>query len=470
MLAFATRDLSDLPELNRPIVRVFAFPMRMGLRIASSLTAILASVCLLAFSGCHAAAAERIIHFINVHGHYVPSGPGFPPKSKMAVKFGFSGMPVSELFASMGRWGVDVFVNELSPSTIWLGGTQEDYGIPKLSELYPNRIVSLYGGPALRMLYRAVEAGNYTRRQQKKFVRLVKGAMQSGEYKGFGEIGLHHMETVKRNGPIIPADHPWMLILADIAAKYDAPIDIHMEATDENLGALERLLAHNRKAKIIWAHTGWSELGHAAADVWERLMARNPNLYGSIKHRTPTARPRRRRSISATGAVRSRRSGFTFWNGFPTVLWSAPTSGRACSSKAATTSVTSSTCRRSCTGCPNACSVRSPATTPFGCSTCRHQSGSEPASEIATLPLPPSFFDPSQWQHVRLWPKADMPLARQRTCRWHDSGAAAKSLTRYNSEAMCLLASRSELQLHLGGFWYLIGDFVRTGARHFNEL
>ena len=265
--------------------------MRMGLRIASNLTAILASVCLLAFSGCHAAAAERIIHFINVHGHYVPSGPGFPPKSKMAVKFGFSGMPVSELFASMDRWGVDVFVNELSPSTIWLGGTQEDYGIPKLSELYPNRIVSLYGGPALRMLYRAVEAGNYTRRQQKKFVRLVKGAMQSGEYKGFGEIGLHHMETVKRNGPIIPADHPWMLILADIAAKYDAPIDIHMEATDENLGALERLLAHNRKAKIIWAHTGWSELGHATADVWERLMARNPNLYGSIKHRTPTARP-----------------------------------------------------------------------------------------------------------------------------------------------------------------------------------
>jgi len=84
--------------------------MRMGLRIASNLTAILASVGLLAFSGYHAAAAERIIHFINVHGHYVPSGPSFPPKSKMAVKFGFSGMPVSELFASMDRWGVDVFV------------------------------------------------------------------------------------------------------------------------------------------------------------------------------------------------------------------------------------------------------------------------------------------------------------------------------------------------------------------------
>ena len=254
------------------------------------LLAALAGAALLG-SSWQAAAAERVIHFINAHGHYVPLGPEFPPKSKMAVKFGFKGMPVKEFFASMDRWGVDVFINELSPSTIWLGGTQEDYGIPKLSEQYPNRIVSLYGGPAMRMIYRVFEAGHYTPGQQKKFVRLLEQAMRSGKYKGFGEIGLHHMETVKRNGPIIPADHPWMLILADVAAKYDVPIDIHMEATDENLAALERLLAHNRKAKIIWAHTGWSELSQATAEVWERLMARNPNLYGSLKHRTPTARP-----------------------------------------------------------------------------------------------------------------------------------------------------------------------------------
>lgn len=233
-----------------------------------------------------AAAPDGPIHFINVHGHYVPLGPEFPPKSKMAVKFGFGGMPVDEFVASMDAWGVDVFINELSPSTIWKGGTHEDYGIPKLDAMLPGRVYSLYGGKALRMLYRAVERGGYTVGQERKFLRLVEEAMQSGHYKGFGEIGLHHMQTVRRANLTIPADHPWMLKLADVAARHDVVIDIHMEATDANLAALERLLDHNPKAKIIWAHAGWSELGTATADVWERLMARHANLYGSIKHRS----------------------------------------------------------------------------------------------------------------------------------------------------------------------------------------
>jgi len=264
----------------------------MRVPIGARLATVLAGIGLIALSACQTdSAIEHPIHFINVHGHYVPSGPDFPPKSKMAVKFGFAGMPVDEFIASMDRWGVDIFVNELSPSTIWKGGTHDDYGIPAISERYPDRVVSLYGEPALRLLYRVVERGTYNARQERKFTRLIESAMQSGKYKGFGEIGLHHMETVKRHGPTIPADHPWMLTLADIAARFDVPIDIHMEATDDNLAALERLLAHNRKAKIIWAHAGWSELGTATPEVWSRLMAHHPNLYGSIKHRTPTRRP-----------------------------------------------------------------------------------------------------------------------------------------------------------------------------------
>ena len=235
--------------------------------------------------------SDEPIHFINVHGHYVPLGPEFPPKSKMAVKFGFDGMPVKEFIASMDRWGVDIFINELSPSSIWLGGTEEDYGIPKLSELYPRRVFSFYGGKALRLLYQVVEKGIYTDQQEQKFIRLIEKAMQSGKYKGIGEIGLNHMPTVERANLTIKADHPWMLKLADIAAKYVVPIDIHMEATEESLAALERLLAYNRNAKIIWAHTGWSQLGTATADVWERLMSRHQNLYGSIKHRTATRQP-----------------------------------------------------------------------------------------------------------------------------------------------------------------------------------
>ncbi|MDF1593953.1 MAG: hypothetical protein P1P89_20795 [Desulfobacterales bacterium] len=107
------------------------------------------------------------IHFINVHGHYVPLGPEFPPKSKMAVHFKFDGMPVSEFFASMDRWGVDIFINELSPTSIWKGVTEIDKGLPKMSELYPRRVVSLYGGKALRLLHQVVLKGSYTAQHEK---------------------------------------------------------------------------------------------------------------------------------------------------------------------------------------------------------------------------------------------------------------------------------------------------------------
>ncbi len=231
--------------------------------------------------------AEEPIHFINVHGHYIPLGPEFPPKSKMAVKLRYPGLQVSEFFAGLDRWGVDIFINELAPTSIWKGATHDDYGIPKMSELYPRRVFSLYGGKALTMLYKAVEKGKNSPKHKRKFIKHIERAMKTGLYKGFGEIGLHHMQSVKRNPNMtIPADHPWMLRLADIAATYDVPIDIHMEATDDTLPALERLLAHNRKTKIVWAHAGWSELGNATADVWERLMARHSNLFGSIKHRS----------------------------------------------------------------------------------------------------------------------------------------------------------------------------------------
>ena len=147
----------------------------------------------------------------------------------------------------------------------------------------------------MTLMYRVVGQGNYTPEQKREFVHLIERAMKSGKYKGFGEIGLYHEPTVRRKGLTIKADHPWMLIRSDIVAKNDAVIDIHMEATDETIPALERLLAHNRNAKIVWAHSGWSVLGMATANVWERLMARHPNLYGSIKHRK-LGRPNRQAS------------------------------------------------------------------------------------------------------------------------------------------------------------------------------
>lgn len=49
---------------------------------------------------------------------------------------------------------------------------------------------------------------------------------------GFGEIGVEHFSRHGDDQPYFsaPPDHPLLLRLADVAARHDVPIDLHMEA------------------------------------------------------------------------------------------------------------------------------------------------------------------------------------------------------------------------------------------------
>jgi predicted TIM-barrel fold metal-dependent hydrolase len=119
---------------------------------------------------------------------------------------------------------------------------------------------------------------------------------------GFGEMTALHF-SVTDNHPFegVPADHPLFLLLADIAARHDVPIDFHMEpvvrdmATPDylrardnpgtlkrNIDGFERLLAHNRRARIVWAHAGTALLPHRTVALTDELMERHPNLYLQI--------------------------------------------------------------------------------------------------------------------------------------------------------------------------------------------
>jgi len=80
------------------------------------------------------------------------------------------------------------------------------------------------------------------------------------------------------------------------------PIDFHSEAVPramplpsdlksppnppqlrENIAALERLLDHNHKAKIIWAHAGSDNTGERTPELCRRLLQAHSNLYMEIK-------------------------------------------------------------------------------------------------------------------------------------------------------------------------------------------
>ena len=102
------------------------------------------------------------------------------------------------------------------------------------------------------------------------FRREAEAIVKAGAV-GFGEIAAEHFSSGRGNHPYESTrpDHPLLLALADIAAEHDMPIDLHMEAVPqdmpfpgrragganpenlkENISGLERLLAHNRNARI----------------------------------------------------------------------------------------------------------------------------------------------------------------------------------------------------------------------------
>jgi predicted TIM-barrel fold metal-dependent hydrolase len=121
----------------------------------------------------------------------------------------------------------------------------------------------------------------------------------------FGERAAEHFSSRSGNHPYesVSPDHPLLLALADIAAKYGMPIELHMEAVTrdmpfpdaeiagppnpatvhENIAPFERLLDHNPAARIVWVHAGWDLTGERIVSLMRSLLARHPNLYMSIK-------------------------------------------------------------------------------------------------------------------------------------------------------------------------------------------
>ncbi len=99
-----------------------------------------------------------------------------------------------------------------------------------------------------------------------------------------------------------PPNHPLFITLAEVAEKYDVPIDLHMEAVPRsmllppdlksppnaaqlhgNILGLERLLLRNSHAKIIWAHAGSDQTGNRTPDLCRHLLQTHANLYMEIK-------------------------------------------------------------------------------------------------------------------------------------------------------------------------------------------
>jgi len=182
------------------------------------------------------------------------------------------------------------------------GGTYEQCLL--LIENAPERFYLGGGGGILSPLIYKYEAAEVTPLVQLQFRKKAEKLIKAGIVV-FGEMSALHLSM--HEGHVfseVAPDHPLFLLLADISAKYDIPINLHMEPVPEdmptpdsmlnassnnpdtlkaNIEALENLLAHNREAKIVWQHIGWDNLGYMTIELLTDLLNKHPNLYVALR-------------------------------------------------------------------------------------------------------------------------------------------------------------------------------------------
>ena len=179
-----------------------------------------------------------------------------------------------------------------------------DYrALAEVAKKNPERFAFLGGGGSLNpMIHESPDSGKLTPELRRKFEEIATEILRDGAV-GFGEMTAEHLSFFTGHPyEAAPPDHPLFLLLADIAARHEVPIDLHMEAVPqdmplpekfnsppnprilhENIAAFERLLSHDRNARIVWAHAGWDNTGYRTVTLMRRLLGGHPNLYMSLK-------------------------------------------------------------------------------------------------------------------------------------------------------------------------------------------
>lgn len=173
---------------------------------------------------------------------------------------------------------------------------------------------ALLGGSSLNIMIHGTAASAVTEEVRLKFRKRALEIVAAGAV-GFGEISALHV-SIPAMGPQhayedAPPDHPLLLLLADIAAENDIPIDLHCDLVPEdmplpevllpnplnprrlkaNLPALKRLLSHNSKARIVWSHVGLEPVPTRQPDVVRQMFHAHPNLFMSFRLNRGLPRP-----------------------------------------------------------------------------------------------------------------------------------------------------------------------------------
>ena len=210
---------------------------------------------------------------------------------------------VQSMLATISREGVKKVFVLVPPYTADDPENYDTEPLLAIAKQHPDKMAVVGGGGTLNaMLQQSMTSGDAGPEMQRKFKARAEELVKLGVI-GFGEITTEHFPSPGSSTyQYAPADHPLMLLLADIAAAHNMPIVLHTEAVPQdmplpaplksppnpprlhaNIAALGRLAAHNPRAKIIWAHAGSDNTGYRTPEICRAMLLAHPNVYMEIK-------------------------------------------------------------------------------------------------------------------------------------------------------------------------------------------
>ena len=266
---------------------------------------------LIALFTCCWAKAEESSGLVDTHIHIMASKPPAlgtgsqkqeqkrPSAQEMRLSFKNA---FEETIKKLDRYGIEKALVVVVPGK---SDAEKEY-LPRraLVAQYQGRFGLMAGGAQLQQ-YLKKDPDRVTAADRKTFKAVAEKLLEEGAV-GFGEMIAYHLcLSPGHSFQRVPADHPLYLVLADLAAENDVPIDLHMEVITErrktpehlakasrgknpeflepSLPGLEALLKHNRKARIVWQHIGWDNTGEMTLAVLQRMLESHPNLFMALR-------------------------------------------------------------------------------------------------------------------------------------------------------------------------------------------
>jgi hypothetical protein len=245
-------------------------------------------------TGTEGLAHAEDVQFIDTHAH-------------LDHLEGLSNFPAAadEALAEMKSRGISFSILMPSPQSPRNKVVYSYESLVPFVKKYPGKFGLMGGGGSLNLMLQQTQADRVGDADKERFRAKAEEILAAGAL-GFGEIAVVHFSLPQMGDQHpyeeVPADHPFLLLLADVAAGKGVPIDIHFDASPEdrslperlpasrnprdlkeNVSAFERLLSHNPNTKIIWAHAGTDPGLMRTPALCRRLLTEHPNLYMSLR-------------------------------------------------------------------------------------------------------------------------------------------------------------------------------------------